>query len=228
MSACSSNGRQRGSGSPLSAGKKSTRSTPATWCRGRAPHRAEAFVAMRKGKDRSLAVTTLHTKPGRRKIQPDTRRKGPTESHWTRRPQGTNRGAGRTRGDAARRKRANPKQPKQHKKTPQTTEGRHKQHLPKAKTHSQHHRTPTGKHTSQTTTDAPGQTKQAGKKSKPIDTGPNTLPEIGKRKRSTLKDRRPTRQPRRKVAKSQENLCSGRNECTCPVCGQTHSTKMFL
>ena len=36
---------------------------------GGAPHRAEAFVAMRKSEDRKLDVTT-----GRRKIQPDTRR----------------------------------------------------------------------------------------------------------------------------------------------------------
>ena len=49
---------------------------------GRTPHRAEAFVAMRRSEDRSQAVTTLHTTgmtTGPSQIQPDTRRKGPAE-----------------------------------------------------------------------------------------------------------------------------------------------------
>ena len=49
---------------------------------GRAPHRAEAFVAMRRNVDRSQSATTHHTKGGATgplQIQPDTRRKRPAE-----------------------------------------------------------------------------------------------------------------------------------------------------
>ena len=130
--------------------------------RGRIPQCNMRTVAMRKSEDRSLAVTTLHTtgmttgpsqdttrypEGGTRKLTGPEGPKGPTE------------GAGRTRGDAARRKRANPKQPQTTQtKNAQNNRGRNKQHPPKAKTHPQHHRTPTGKHTNQTTTDTPGQT----------------------------------------------------------------------
>ena len=134
---------------------------------GRAPHRAEAFVAMRKSEDRSLAVTTLHTtRHGNRAVArynqiPGERDQQKTD--WTRKPQGTNREAGRTRGGTLpggnEPIRSNPKL---HKKHAQNNRGRHKQHPPKAKTHTQHHRTTTGKRPNQITTDAPG-TGRAGR-----------------------------------------------------------------
>ena len=49
---------------------------------GKAPHRAEAFVAMRRGEDRCQAVTTHHATgmtTGPSQIQPDTQREGPAE-----------------------------------------------------------------------------------------------------------------------------------------------------
>ena len=49
---------------------------------GRAPHRAEAFVAMRRSEDRCQAVTTHHATgmtTGPPQIQPDTQREGPAE-----------------------------------------------------------------------------------------------------------------------------------------------------
>ena len=49
---------------------------------GRAPHRAEAFVAMRRSEDRSQSATTHQTKgmaTGPLQVQPDTRREGPAE-----------------------------------------------------------------------------------------------------------------------------------------------------
>ena len=110
--------------------KKAPEQHPQHGVEGKAPHRAEAFVAMRKSEDTSLAVTTLHTTrhnnravarynqiPGGRDQQ---------KTDWTRKPQGTNRGGGQDKGggDAARRNRANPKQPqtKQEKHTEQQRE----------------------------------------------------------------------------------------------------------
>ena len=49
---------------------------------GKAPHRAEAFVAMRRSEDRSQSATTRHIEgmtTGPLQIQPDTRREGPAE-----------------------------------------------------------------------------------------------------------------------------------------------------
>ena len=49
---------------------------------GKAPHRAEAFVAMRRSEDRCQAVTTHHATgmtTGPSQIQPDTQREGPAE-----------------------------------------------------------------------------------------------------------------------------------------------------
>ena len=49
---------------------------------GKAPHRAEAFVAMRRSEDRCQAVTTHHATgmtTGPLQIQPDTQREGPAE-----------------------------------------------------------------------------------------------------------------------------------------------------
>ena len=70
----SSNGVQRGVPDHPRANtsvqeRKAPEQHPQHGVEGRAPHRAEAFVAMRKSEDRKLDVTT-----GRRKIQPDTRR----------------------------------------------------------------------------------------------------------------------------------------------------------
>ena len=125
---------------------------------------------------------------GQKKIQPDTEggtsrtltgpegAKGPTE------------GAGRTRGGRCQEKTSQSEAtPNNTSKNAQSNRGRKKQHPPKAKTHPQHHWTPTGKHTNQTTPDKQGQTEQAETKSRPIDIGPNTPPGIRKRTRSTLK-----------------------------------------
>ena len=197
VGACSSNGVQREVADHPRANtsvqtRKAPEQHPQHGVEGRAQHRAEAFVAMRKIEDRSLAVTTLHTTGMTTGPSQDTTRypEGGTSRKLTgpEGPKGPTEGAGRTRGGTQpggnEPIRSNPKQ---HKKNAQNNRGRHKQHPPKAKTHPQHHRTLTGKHTNQTTTDAPGQTEQAAKQSRPIDTGPNTLPGIGKRKRSTLK-----------------------------------------
>ena len=180
---------------------------------GRAPHRAEAFVAMRKSEDRSLAVTTLHTtRHGNRAVArynqiPGERDQQKTD--WTRKPQGTNREAGRTRGGTLpggnEPIRSNPKL---HKKHAQNNRGRHKQHPPKAKTHTQHHRTTTGKRPNQITTDAPG-TGRAGRLTRAPTHNPETS---GNENGVHSKDRKPTRQPRRKVAKSQNNKGRGQGE----------------
>ena len=50
---------------------------------GKAPHRAEAFVAMKGREDRSQSATTRHTKgmtTGPLQIQPDIRREGPAQN----------------------------------------------------------------------------------------------------------------------------------------------------
>ena len=147
--------------------RKAPEQHPQHGVEGRAPHRAEAFVAMRKSEDRSLAVTTLHTTrhnnravarynqiPGGRDQQ---------KTDWTRKPQGTNRGGGQDKGGTLQGGtepiRSNPKQ---NKKNTQNNRGKHKQHPPKAKSHTQHHRTITGKRPNQTTTDVPG-TGRAGR-----------------------------------------------------------------
>ena len=89
--------------------------------------------------------------------------KGPTE------------GAGRTRGGTLpggnKPIRSNPKT---NKKNAQNNRGRHKQHPPKAKSHTQHPRTNTGKRPNQPQPTHQGQAAQADYQSRPIDTGPNT------------------------------------------------------
>ena len=114
---------------------------------GKAPHRAEAFVAMRRSEDRSQAVTTHHTTgmtTGPSQIQPDTRREGPAENDWTRRHQRTNQGGGQVRGGAkpgeSGPNRSNPTPQKQRRaKQPR----RKKQQQPKANTTPQHHKNTT-------------------------------------------------------------------------------------
>ena len=50
---------------------------------GKAPHRAEAFVAMKRSEDRTRSPTTRHARgmaTGPLQIQPDTRREGPVNN----------------------------------------------------------------------------------------------------------------------------------------------------
>ena len=50
---------------------------------GKAPHRAEAFVAMKRSEDRSQSTTTRHARgmaTGPLQIQPDIRREGPADN----------------------------------------------------------------------------------------------------------------------------------------------------
>jgi len=81
------------------------------------------------------------------------------------------------RGDAARRKQANPKQPQTNNKHAQNNRGRHKQHPPKAKSHTQHHRTNTGKNL--TTIDAPGTGRPISRPGR-LTRAPTHKPETGK------------------------------------------------
>ena len=177
---------------------------------GRAPHWAEAFVAMRKSEDRSLAVTTLHTtRHGNRAVARYNQipgRRDQQKTDWTRKPQGTNRGAGRTRGgDGGWRKRANPKQSQTtQEKTHRTTEGDTNNTLQRPR----HTRNTTGQPRENAQTKSQpthqAQAEQADKQSRPINTGPNTQPG-DKRKKKTEYTQRTEGQPdnRRKVAKSQ-------------------------
>ena len=149
-------------------------------------------------------------------------------------PKGPTEGRAGQEGDAARRKRANPKQPQTtQEKRPKQQRGDTNNTLQRPR----HTRNTTGHQ--QENTQAKQQPTLQDRQSRPINRAgrltraPTHYPKLENEKGVHSRDRRPTRQPRRKVAKSQENLCSGRNEankyeCTCPVCGQTHSTKMFL
>ena len=176
--------------------RKAPEQHPQHGVEGRAPHRAEAFVAMRKSEDRSLAVTTLHTTrhdnravarynqiPGGRDQQ---------KTDWTRKPQGTNRGGGQDEGgDAARRKRANPKQP-------QTTQEK--------RTEQQRETQPTpskGQDTHATPQDNHGKTPKPNHNRRTRHRQHTTRRQAEYENAVHSKDRRPTRQPRRKVAKRQ-------------------------
>ena len=85
-----------------------------------------------------------------------------------------------------------------------TEEGNKNQQQPKANTNPQHHRTPQGTHTDQTTPDTQGQTEQAETNNRPEDTGPAHHPKRDNEKGEHPRDKRQrsTRQPRRKEAKS--------------------------
>ena len=148
VGAWSSNGVQRGVLDHPRANtsvqeRKAPEQHPQHGVEGRAPHRAEAFVAMRKSEDRKQDVTTLHTTrhdnravarynqiPGGRNQQ---------KTDWTRKPQGTNRGGGQEGGGTLpggnKPIRSNTKT---NKKNAQNNRGRHEQHPPKAKSHTQH------------------------------------------------------------------------------------------
>ena len=107
--------------------RKAPEQHPQHGVEGRAPHRAEAFVAMRRSEDRSLAVTTLHTTGMTTGPSQDTTRypEGGTSRTLTgpEGAKGPTEGVGRTGGDTARRERANPKQPqKTQAKTHKATE----------------------------------------------------------------------------------------------------------
>ena len=101
--------------------RKAPEQHPQHGVEGRAPHRAEAFVAMRKSEDRSLAVTTLHTTGMTTGPSQDTTRypEGGTSRKLTgpEGPKGPTEGAGRTRGGTQpggnEPIRSNPKQHKQ-------------------------------------------------------------------------------------------------------------------
>ena len=171
VGACSSNGVQRGvpdhprANTSVQEGR-APEQHPQHGVEGRAPHRAEAFVAMRKSEDRSLAVTTLHTTGMTTGPSQDTTRypEGGTSRKLTgpEGPKGPTEGAGRTRGGRCQGETSQSEAtPSNTNKNAQNNRGRNKQHPPQAKTHPPHHRTPTGKHTNQTTTDTPGQTEQA-------------------------------------------------------------------
>ena len=147
--------------------RKAPEQHPQHGVEGRAPHRAEAFVAMRKSEDRKQDVTTLHTTrhdnravarynqiPGGRNQQ---------KTDWTRKPQGTNRGGGQEEGGRCQEETSQfEATPKQTRKTHRTTEGdtnnthqrpSHTRNIPK---------TNTGKRPNPTTTNAPG-TGRAGR-----------------------------------------------------------------
>ena len=67
---------------------------------GRAPHRAEAFVARKRSEDRSQSTTTHHTKgmrTGLLQIQPDIRREDQQNTDWTRKHQETTKGGSQER-----------------------------------------------------------------------------------------------------------------------------------
>ena len=89
---------------------------------GKAPHRAEAFVAMKGSEDRSQSATTRHTKgmtTGPLQIQPDIRREGTSTKltgpeNTRRQPRGEGRGE-------TRRKRAKPQAPKPPEQTKKET-----------------------------------------------------------------------------------------------------------
>ena len=183
VGACSSNSVQRGvPDHPRANTSVQERKAPEQHpqhVEGRAPHRAEAFVAMRKSEDRKLDVTTLHTtRHGNRAVTrynqiPGGRDQQKTD--WTRRPQGTNRGGGQDEwGTLPGGNKPIRSNPKTNKKNAQNNRGRHKQHPPKAKSHTQHPRTNTGKRPNQPQPTHQGQAAQADYQSRPIDTGPNT------------------------------------------------------
>ena len=126
VGACSSNGVQRGVPDHPRANtsvqeRRAPEQHPQHGVEGRAPHRAEAFVAMRKSEDRSLAVTTLHTTGMTTGPSQDTTRypEGGTSRKLTgpEGPKGPTEGAGRTRGGTLpggnEPIRSNPKQHKQ-------------------------------------------------------------------------------------------------------------------
>ena len=105
MGACSSNGVQREIPDHPRANtsvqeRKAPEQHPQHGVEGRAPHRAEAFVAMRRSED-SLAVTTLHTTGMTTGPSQDTTRypEGGTSRKLTgpESPKGPTEGAGRTR-----------------------------------------------------------------------------------------------------------------------------------
>ena len=111
---------------------------------GRAPHRAEAFVAMRRSEDRSQAVTTHHTTgmtTGLSQIQPDTW-KGQQNTDWTRRHQRTNRGGGQDRGERSQERTGQTEATPHKAKTSKATEEEKQQQL-KANTNPQHHKNTT-------------------------------------------------------------------------------------
>ena len=139
--------------------------------------------------------------------------RSPNRTEASRRPQGTNRGGGQNkRGDAARRKRAKPKQPQttQTKKTHKTTE----EETNNTRQRPRHTRNSTGHQ--QESTQAKQQPTHQDRQSRPINRAgrltraPTHYPESENENGVHSRDRRPTRQPRRKVAKSQTK--TGRNE----------------
>ena len=120
---------------------------------GRAPHRAEAFVARERSEDRSQSTTTRHTKgmtTGPLQIQPDIRREGPAE-HWLdQKPPGDNQGRGKggtgksgpNRKHQATRKSTKRQQPQQNTEQ-QQQKRRAPQHQEKAATREAHRHRPT-------------------------------------------------------------------------------------
>ena len=172
VGACSSNGVQRGVPDHPRANtsvqeRRAPEQHPQHGVEGRAPHRAEAFVAMRRSEDRSLAVTTLHTTGMTTGPSQDTTRypEGGTSRKLTgpERPKGPTEGAGRTRGGRCQEETSQSEATqKQTRKTHRTTEGdtnnthqrpSHTRNIPK---------TNTGKRPNPTTTNAPG-TGRAGR-----------------------------------------------------------------
>ena len=132
---------------------------------GKAPHRAEAFVVMRRSEDRSQSVTTRHTKniwqPGRRRYNQIPGGRDQQSTDWTRR-RGPTKGGGEG-GDKARREQARPQQPqtpraKKSKTTKQETQNnRNKRKEPRSTPKGELQ----GKRRGQRTPDTKGQPKQA-------------------------------------------------------------------
>ena len=158
---------------------------------GKAPHRAEAFVAMRRSEDRSQAVTTHHTTgmtTGPSQIQPDTRREGPAENDWTRRHQRTNQGGGQVRGERSQERAGQTEATPHHKSRDEQSNRGGKNNSNQRPTRPRNTtKTPQRTRTDQTTPDTQGQTEQAEANNRPKDTGPSTPPGKRHRKRRTPK-----------------------------------------
>ena len=199
MGACSSNGVQREIPDHPRANtsvqeRKAPERHPQHGVEGRAPHWTEAFVAMRKSEDRSLAVTTLHTtRHGNRAVARYNQipgRRDQQKTDWTRKPQGTNRGAGRTRGGTvAGGNEPIRSNPKQHKKK-RTEQQRETQTTPSkgqdthATPQDNHGKTPKPNHNRRTRHRQSRPINRAGRLTRAPTHNPETS---GKRKRSTLK-----------------------------------------
>ena len=212
MGACSSTGVQRGVPDHPRANtsvqeRRAPEQHPQHGVEGRTPHRAEAFVAMRRSEDRSLAVTSLpYHRHDNRAVANTTRYPEGGTSRTLTGPEGAK---GPTEGwagqgvDAARRERANPKQPQTTKaKTPKATEeGKNntRQRPTQTRNTTEHQQECTQTKQHPTHKDKQSRPKQiTGRKTQ----APAHHPEKNNEKGVHPRDRRPTRQPRRKEAKS--------------------------